>query len=234
MLQGSKPYRIRQEFDKVIAKGDNEYAIINVCNVREHVLGIQAATEIMNDREGWSEPAFWDRFAPPVLHSHYDELLANLVPIAPNRIMQDGALFAAARKMLASYSKGKRNSVVLSPGNIAERKLQLADSIKRLDALAERYPTDEIAPTQRAFYDVHLLTQTRLWRELYAFYLAVIEAEETPDRLSDAEQALERFLEVRKAAATGKWQNWYRGDKKVNVPEFLEKTKAAKKKLTAP
>ena len=233
LLQGAKPGRIRNEFAKVIAKGDTEYAIINVCNVREHVLGIQVATEIMNVGDAWSEPAFWDRFAPPILHGDYEELLANLVPIGSDRIMQDGALFAAAKKMLASYSKGKRHHKVISPSSVAERKRQLADSIQRLDTLAERYPSDCLTPTQRPFYDIHLLTQARMWREAYAFYLAVIEAEEEPERLKDAAAALERLLEVRKAAATGKWQNWYRGDKKVNVPEFLKRTQSAHAKLTS-
>jgi len=231
LLQGSKPCRIRTEFDTIIAKGDTKYAIINVCNVREHVLGIQAATEIMNDRGSWSEPEFWNRFAPPVLHGDYEELLANLVPIDDKRMMQDGALFASARRMLASYAKGNRKSGILSADTIPERKRQLAESIERLDSLAARYPAGKLTPAQRAFHDVHLLTQTRMWREVYAFYLAVIEAEDDPARLKDAEAALERLLEVRKAAAEGKWENWYRGDKKVNVLELLEKTRTAREKL---
>ena len=47
----------------MVAKGDTAYAIINVCNVREHVLGIQAATEIISDYPSWSEPEFWNRFS---------------------------------------------------------------------------------------------------------------------------------------------------------------------------
>lgn len=231
LLQGTTPGRIRCEFDKVIAKGDTQYAIINVCNVREHVLGIQVATEIMDDRSSWTEPDFWNRFAPPVLHGDYEELLGNLIPIAQNRIMQDGALFAAAKKILRAYANGNRKPGVLSPGSVAERKRQLADSIKRLDALAARYPADQLSSSRRPFHDIHLLTQARMWRELYAFYLAVIEAGEAPEKLKDAEQALERFMEVRKAAAVGKWENWYRGDKKVNVPEFLNLTRTAREKL---
>jgi glycosyl hydrolase family 115 (putative glucuronidase)/glycosyl hydrolase family 20 len=231
LLQGSRPDRIRREFDKVLAKGDTEYAIINVCNVREHVLGIQAATEIMTDRDTWSEPQFWTRFAPQTLHDDYEELLANLVPTGEDRIMQDGALFATARRMLTSYAKGNTKSSILSSSTVTERKRQLADSIDRLDALAARYPAHELTSLQRPFYDVHLLTQTKMWRDLYAFYLAVIEAQEDPGTLKDAEQALERFLQIRKAAESGKWKNWYRGDKKVNVPEFLNKTRAARERL---
>jgi hypothetical protein len=231
LLQGSRPDRIRREFDKVVAKGDTAYAVINVCNVREHVLGIQAATEIISDYPSWSEPEFWNRFAPPILHGEYEELLENLVPTDGNRIMQDGALFAAARKILARYAGGKRDPNLLTSESVVHRRSQLAESIKRLDALAARYPAEALSPAQREFYDIHLLTQAKMWRELYAFYLAVIEAEGEPNRLKDAEAALERFLDVRKPAATGKWENWFRGDKKVNTPELLEKTRAARENL---
>ncbi len=234
LLQGSRPDRIRREFEKVVAKGDTAYAIINVCNVREHVLGIQAATEIMSDYPSWSEFEFWNRFAPPALHGEYHELLECLFPFDDNRIMQDGALVAAARKMLSGYEDGKRDPAVLRVEPLAHRRTQLAESIERLDALSARYPAERLTPAQRQFHDVHLLTQSRLWRELYAFYLAVIEAQSDPSRLGDAEAALERCLDVRQVAATGKWENWYRGDKKVNVPELLKKTQAANKRLQSP
>jgi len=69
-----------------------------------------------------------------------------------------------------------------------------------------------------------------MWRQLYAFYLAVIEAADNPERLDDAEDALESFLDIRRTAATGKWTNWYRGDNKVNVPALLEKTREARRR----
>ena len=68
-----------------------------------------------------------------------------------------------------------------------------------------------------------------MWRELYAFYLALLRTSDQNTRLADAEVALERFLDVRKRAATGKWDGWYRGDKKVNVPKLLEEVRIARK-----
>ena len=231
LLQGSTPQRIRQEFNRIVAKADTDYAIINVCNVREHVLGIQAATEMMNNHDGWTEAAFWDRFAPKVLHRPYQALLANLFPLSDERIMQDGALFAAAKKMLARYVAGQENHGVLTAQAVAERKRQLADAIASLDTLVANYPAGELSDNQQAFYDVHFLTQAKMWRELYAFYLALIQTPDDPKHLADAEAALERFLTVREDAATGKWTGWYRGDKKVNVPEFVKKTRTARQNL---
>jgi hypothetical protein len=113
-------------------------------------------------------------------------------------------------------------------------KRQLADAIASLDALVADYPAGELTARQRAFYDVHFLTQARMMRELYAFYLALIRAADDPSHLADAQTALQRFLAVRENVAQGKWAGWYRGDKKVNVPALLKATQAARAKLCAP
>jgi hypothetical protein len=231
LLQGSTPRRIRSEFDKIVRKGDTAYAIINVCNVREHVLGIQAATELMSAYEEWSEEDFWWRFAPEVLHEPYRILLAALIPLNSERIMQDGAMFAAARKMLDSYCDGRPNHGVLGAETAAKRQQQLTDAMARLDALIAAYPADQLSAAERPFYDIHLRMQAKLWRELYVFYLSVIRAEENSAQLAEAAEALERFLDERKAAEGGKWANWFRGDKKVNVPAFLKLTWEAHQEL---
>ena len=71
-----------------------------------------------------------------------------------------------------------------------------------------------------------------MWRHAYAFYLALIQASDDPTQLAAAEVALQRFLDVRDVAAQGKWSGWYRGDKKVNVPALLERTREARQTLT--
>jgi hypothetical protein len=73
-----------------------------------------------------------------------------------------------------------------------------------------------------------------MWRELYAFYLALIVAGDDPRHLEEAEAALERFLSARKDAATGKWKDWYRGDKKVNVKTLLDLTRKARRGASIP
>ncbi|MCH5374776.1 MAG: glycosyl hydrolase 115 family protein, partial [Planctomycetes bacterium] len=233
LLQGTTPQRIRDQFDQIVRQGDTEYAIINVCNVREHVLGVQAATEIMCDHRGWSEAEFWSRFAPAVLHAPYQSLLANLFPLSDDRIIQDGALFAAAKKMLANFAADGKSGGVLSAAAIAQRKQQLSDAIARLDVLIADYPSAELTANDRAFYDIHFLTQAKMMREMYAFYLSLLQADEDSGQLAEAQNALERLLTVREAAETGKWTGWYRGDKKVNVPAFLEATREARRKARA-
>lgn len=231
LLQGATPARVRREFDKIVAKGDTHYAILNVCNVREHVLGIQVAMEMMNDHAGWTESAFWNRFAPEALHEPYQRLLACLLPLDHDRVMQDGAIVASSQAILDRHRKGETPVVTLPPARATARRRWLAKTIATLDTLAADYPADRIPAPQRPFVDVHFLTQAKMLRELYAFYLALLDSDDTPERLADAEAAMERFLAARQAAARGKWADWYRGDRKVNAPALLEQTRQVKRHI---
>ncbi|MBN1347115.1 MAG: hypothetical protein JXQ73_30770 [Phycisphaerae bacterium] len=47
------------------------------------------------------------------------------------------------------------------------------------------------------------------------------EADE-PARVAEAKAALEQFMKLRHRAAQGRWENWYRGDKKVDAPRMLQ------------
>jgi len=114
-------------------------------------------------------------------------LLANLFPLDGQRIMQDGALFVAAKKMLAAYAAGNRKHGVLGPTTVSARQQQLTDAIASFDSLVANYPADELTARQRAFHDVHFLTQAKMWRELYAFYLALIQAADDPSTLEQVE-----------------------------------------------
>ncbi len=231
LLQGTTPERIRAEFDRIVAKGDTEYAILNVCNVREHVLGIQVATEIMNDPRGWTEAGFWHRFAPKALHQPYQKLLATFIPLGGKRLLQDGTLFTSAKRKLASYTDTPSGHASQRPAAPVELAGRLTNAIAALDALIAAYPAAVLTSRERPFFDVHYLTQARMMREMYAFYLATMRAADDAGQLTDAQHAIERFLDARQAAANGKWSGWYRGDKKVDVPALLERTRAASRKL---
>jgi hypothetical protein len=45
---------------------------------------------------------------------------------------------------------------------------------------------------------------------------------------------LERFLSVRSGAETGRWTDWYRGDKKVKVKTLLDLTRKTRRRATTP
>ena len=236
-MQGARPDRVKRVFDEVVAHGDTQYAIVNVCNVREHVLGVQAATELMKDEAGWSEADFWNRFAPAVLHPAYRALLDSLVELEGDALLQDGTAFVAAGQLMRQIESGKgRLADSLRPKGVHDDQGYvevLSKSIAGLDDVAARYPADQLTPDQRAFYDVNLLSQAKQLREVYAYLCALLQSTADPAHLPDAEAALFRLLDDRTVAARGKWADWYRGDKKVNVPHWLAKTRELREKKLA-
>jgi hypothetical protein len=228
---------VKRVFDEVVARGDTQYAIINVCNIREHVLGVQAATELIKDQAGWSEADFWNRFAPPLLHPSYQALLDNLVELEGDALLQDGTAFVAAGQLLRQIASGKGGlSESYRPKGVHDDQgyvEELSTAIAGLDDVVAGYPADRLSPAEREFFDVHLLTQAKQLREVYAYLRALLQSTSDPAHLPDAEAALFRLLEDRAAAARGKWAGWYRGDKKVNVPHRLAETRELREKKLA-
>lgn len=214
LLQGTQPGRVKDVFDQLIEKGDTHYAIINVCNVREHVLGIQAAMTAM--RRPWTPEEFLQAWSPPCLHESYDLFIQSFVPLGPNRILQDGTVFRAIRRQAHALQENEP-----APGGKSVEEFDKA--IAKLDRVIGQYPASKIPPRMRDFYDVHLLTQARMWRALYSCLRCLKLAHQQPARISDAVDAMETFVDVRTRAAQGRWENWYRGDKKVNTPRLLER-----------
>lgn len=212
LLQGTTPQRVKKVFDHVIDKGDTHYAIINVCNIREHVLGIEAAMTAM--RWPWKPEVFLKDWSPPCLHESYRLLMDSFIPIEGERLLQDGAVFLAIRRHLTALAEGKPTPAGLPISAFDE-------AIAKLDHIITGYPTDKIPERMREFYDVHLLIQTKMWHALLQCIRALKLASKDAAYVAKAETAIEEFLTVRKRASQGRWENWYRGDKKVNTPSIL-------------
>lgn len=225
LLQGTTPGRVKNVFDQVIETGDTHYAVVNVCSVREHVLGIQAAMTAM--RGPWNPDTFMREWSPPCLHESYRLLMGSFIPIEPDRVLQDGAIFQAIRRHASALREGK-------PQPAGRPIKDFNEAIGKVNRVIDDYPSEEVPQHMRNFYDVHLLTQAKMWRALLRCIRALKLAGDSPAYLVDAEAALEEFLTVRERAARGRWTNWYRGDKKVNTTSVLELVRSTRKRRLAP
>ncbi len=221
LIQGTRPEKVHRVLSQVVQRGDTHYAILNVCNLREHLLGVQAATEILVDHANWSSEDFMTRFAPAVLHASYRSMLDSLVDLGSDRLLQDGTCTDIAQSVMQSIRDGRRCA---DDRNLV---VKLAAAIEQLDQVIDDYPADSLSADERRLYDIHLLTQARMLRWTYAWLRHLIVACQTrqPAELDRAAESLEQVLLVRRAAEGGKWTNWYRGDKKVDVGRWLEATR---------
>ena len=82
--------------------------------------------------------------------------------------------------------------------------------------------------------EVKWLCYTHIMKSLYEWYIHLYDAkkycdlrqsEEFKDSLNKASESLERLLEYRKCAEYGIFENWYRGDTKMNVKQHLYDTR---------
>jgi len=234
MVQGTRPEKVRRTFDAIVAKGDTHYAVLNVCNVREHLLGIEAAMALLRNPAGFDADRFLDAWAPPPLAAGYREFLAALVDLEGEKVLQDGMAHHAARLLVDLLEKGRREPL---PGALVAEVVQrrgrgdrLTEAIARLDGVIAGFRADAAPPQRRGFYVANLLVQARILRGLYAYLRELALALDDPRRLADAEAALEGVIRDRSLAAQGLWENWYRGDRKMNLPALLDRTRALRRR----
>ncbi len=92
-----------------------------------------------------------------------------------------------------------------------------------------------MTPERRTFFVDHFVVQIEIMLGLYEWCRQVClatralldgDAAARQAHLRQAVFALEKLLLDRAKAEHGRWQGWYRGDKKMNLPGVLEKTRA--------
>lgn len=62
LVQGNSPEKIYYNYRDAVEKGDNCYSVLNVANIREHVLGIECVAEITWNIEGFNLEEFLTRW----------------------------------------------------------------------------------------------------------------------------------------------------------------------------
>jgi len=229
LVQGVRPEKMKRNFDALAARGDTHYAVINVANVREHVLGVAAAMEIMRQGAAWNERDFLDRWSPPELRGAYREFLASLVELRGDRLLQDGTCSVLAKRLLAAMERKRelplREYLPANTDRPDALAAALLSSVGRLDGVLREYPSDRIPPATRAFYEVNLRVQASMLRHFYAYLRELLLAADDPVHLRAACDELSQLLQCRRAAARNQWADWYRGDKKENLSELLDRTR---------
>lgn len=100
-------------------------------------------------------------------------------------------------------------------------------------ALYDAAPT--VAPGRRRFFTDHFVVQYETIVGIYRWTHALLEAArasrdgagsgDVAALIDTAASALEKALLDRRKAEHGVWRNWYRGDRKMNLPGVLERTR---------
>ncbi len=222
------PWKMEQVFRSVLDRGDTDFAIVNVANIREHVLHIAANAKIMRDVKSWSYDKFMDEFCG-CFRYEYENYFSALID-TPLGTFQDGDIFVMLLVAINKYisdkgnSDGDKTSSVSSQlerrelGTFLQRRKfeqTLFAKIEMLDAVYENISDD--APL---FYQINLGEYSRQLAHLYQLSIVILRVIDELEPITALIPMIDKFVQMRKVCEYGKWGNWYCGDKKLN---WLEK-----------
>lgn len=222
LVQGPTPSKIARIVNRLHARGDTRYAILNVSNLREHVMGAQCFLEQIDAPAPIANDVDWlARWSPPGLAPLHEQLLAAIPDVTPGFRLYDGAARRFIYDEIRALSLGAppERKEIGTPGFNA----RLQDAIGRLEALRATL-TDpavlaRIDPRHHSFLDTNLHAQTLILLHLYRALAALIQPE------SDTGAARAELESARKACRVGerpaRWRGWYAHDTKMDLQSLV-------------
>ena len=232
LVQRQTPAKLARNIRGMLAKGDNDYLILNVSNIREHVLGVEASAELWQDPDGFDAGAWLAGFAPHGLDAAYQALFDAWLEPVEHRVITDGEVRVLGLKTLDSLAKGE----TVMPANFQRHGLpepeaqvwqieRFGECIAKLEAVSTTELPPALTSAQRDFHDANLRVQAAMMAGYYTWLQQLIASYAEPQHLAAAAAALERVLAVRQPIATGAWADWYVGDTKVDTRGLLARTR---------
>lgn len=233
---GNDPRKMLYNYDLAIEKGDTAYSILNVSNVREVVYSAYANSRVVWDRDSFDIGEFdrafvRDYFGNAVPDSFFREFFncyvhGDLSDLAKSR----GTSFDILEQEtpFPYYPINDGDIRIIGLFALTDRECKpgwperFFQSIARFRTLEEKVSK---LPTHSYFEEYKL--QLRYLIRLTGWSRLVCQWRETGDAqcLPDAARELELWLEERKALEKPPFENWLRGEDKINIQKLLNMTK---------
>lgn len=267
LAQGVPPAKTYAVLKEAVGKGSTEYAIMNVSNLREFVLGLQASAEMLYDFKRFDPQAFMRRWAmdnfgnsgAKALQAYQAYFAAFQTPDAqPVPFLLDGQLrrkgldaltnlllsatdpdsLQRLRQKQAAADGGWSGYISdMHPPYAGPAELQTKLEVQQLGfRMAQTLAIAAAAgmnPQQKILLETNLKSHLGLMTGLGAWLTNILEAQSAYDQnrgdeaVLRLEKAVAAFTDIKAALATnaeGKWRNWYRGDKKMNLTAMETQT----------
>jgi len=244
LVQGVSPQRAHGIFKLAVERGATHYAMLNVSNVREFVLGIDASARFLRDFEGFAPDGYlcdWcrERFAPAAEEAEecYRRLFDSFVePDTGSRRMLDGEVRSKGLRFLkAVLDRAGQEKPWQQPERVEALRRRVAAQRRDVDAAGEKIDAvlAKLDGPARRFFENNFVAQWKIMRGLLEWLERSLDAglllqegdrNAAVARLREAAAAFDTVREGKALASRGKWANWYRGDKKMNLPAAEELT----------
>ncbi len=249
LAQGVSLEKIARNYGEIARKGDRWLSVLNVGSIREVILQAEAVAELTWGGAEFKADAFLRRWcareygeaaAGEAARTYREFFTAYVTSSSKGALMLDGVIQSAGKTLLATALD--RDTYPAYAGRAEIYKLLdryeplAAASASNFRKVADgaKPVLDKIVPGHGQFFSDNLLVQAEtmaglsLWLEklcqgMRAF--ASLEVGEAATHARAAADALGHVLEYRKRAEWGPWQNWYRGDWRMNLPALHEDTR---------
>lgn len=239
LVQAVPPHKTHAIFQEAVQRGATHYAMLNVSNVREFVLGIDASARMLRDFPAFDPDAFlaaWcaARFGTQAeaAESAYRRLFASFVadPATGQRALLDGECLHAGVRLAKSLAT-RREAGGPGDGKTAGLLKKLRgqrEQVEQAGADADRIAAQLDGPS-RLFFESNFLAQQQIMLGLLRWVEQVATAHLALDRGDRAAvaahvRALAEPLALIAAgqalASRGAFQDWYRGDRKMNLAQL--------------
>jgi len=238
-----------------VEKQADHYAILNVSNVREFPLGLKASSEMLFNFKDFNPDTFFiewcaGRFGKAAEEAElaYKQFFSSYQEQGERKIvfLLDGQMRARGLGLLRNI-----NSQLSKPGVFTKnasdqivrnnstdeliRKIHFQkEGINKSIQLAEK-ARGKLKGESLNFLEVNLISQQRIllglttWLEALVKSSEAVNAGDYANSIKSMEEAIDAFNMIRSGQELNirgeKWENWYRGDKKINIIN-MEKTTA--------
>lgn len=250
LVQGVSPQRMHGIFRQVVQRGSTYYAMTNVGNVREFVLGIDAAARMLRDFDSFDPDRFlsdWcrDRFgsAAEGAERAYRDFFASYVvdEKSGRREQLDGETLHTGQKSLETMIGGLeagKPSPFSDPKKIEDRLAEVRRHLAALERAGAGIDpvVEQLDGTSKRLFESNFVAQYRILHGLKTWLERSLEAGiavhkrlpmDAVARLHEAKAAFDEIRAGQSLASRGVWENWYRGDRKMNLDRAEELTDKA-------
>ncbi|TVR65451.1 MAG: hypothetical protein EA426_00010 [Spirochaetaceae bacterium] len=260
LAHGTSVPKLAYNYRRAHEKGDTEYSILNVANVREVLIGAEAVARLTWDVAAFDVDAYLKAWitrefgagAAEAVRTAYDAYFAAFHPMHQKRIPDEMLLIDGMTRRLGLKLLDMLDGTAETSGLSYYRHLDTFDGPDEFlayfaSALGNAEP--RWAAVQRAIYDAlptvaasrltyftdHFTVQYETIVGIYRWAKSLVAAavaqragktpQEVAAAITRAASHLEKALLDRRKAEHGVFENWYRGDRKMNLPGVLARTR---------
>jgi hypothetical protein len=243
LVQGVSVWRTHKIFKEAFRKGSTNYAMLNVSNVREFVLGLDASARMLRDFDAFDPGAYLTAWcgqhfggeaeaAEAVYRQHFATFLAD--PATGKRALLDGEWMSAGVK-LAKALATRMEKVSKSDGKTAGllKKLRPQLDMQRGVGVKAEELAGRLDGETRTFFENNLMAQHKIMLGLLCWVEHVAEADlaldageaaEATRHIQATKEGLALIASGKALASRGEFADWYRGDRKMNCAQLNELT----------